>query len=185
MAFRAFISIDLQPNEKIVRFSNDLRALGRGLKVVDPSSLHITLKFLGDTGESIVPQIVSLMESATSDTSPFPIHLNKAGTFGNKSKIRTVWIGISDDGYLSRIAGRLDEELSTAGFERERRPFSPHLTIARARENSDSRKIKELVEEYEDVDFGTQQAEFVRLKKSELRPEGPIYSIVEEIRLQE
>ncbi len=183
MVFRAFISIDLQGNDRIRGFFDDLKSIGRGLKVVEPNTLHITLKFLGDIDESIVPQINEAMKDASIGIAPFPIQLKGAGTFG-RSKIRTVWIGINNSGNLARMAGVLDERLSALGFAREERPFSAHLTLARAKESCDSRKVREIVGRHQEEDFGTQMAEALRLKKSVLKPEGPSYSTVQEVQLK-
>ncbi len=62
MSFRAFISIDIDANPRIVEFLERLERLGPSFKVVNPDIIHVTLKFLGETDESLVPKIRGAME---------------------------------------------------------------------------------------------------------------------------
>ncbi len=183
MGFRAFVSVDIEPNEKIVRFVEELRRAGRSLKVVDPSIIHLTLKFLGETEERIVPEIRMVIERSTAGIPPMRLRLVGAGTFPGGSKIRVVWIGVEGAAELGVIARRLDEELEALGFKREARPFAAHLTMARAREPTGMGPVKDIVQKYAMEDFVEQTIHSVRLKKSVLTPSGPIYSTVEEFGL--
>ncbi|MBM4237279.1 MAG: RNA 2',3'-cyclic phosphodiesterase [Euryarchaeota archaeon] len=184
MPFRAFVSVDVESNEKIVRFAEELRRAGRTLKVVDPSIIHLTLKFLGETEERIVPEIRQVIERSTAGIHPMRLRLVGAGTFPGGSRIRVVWIGVEGAGELGVIARRLDEELQIFGFRREGRPFAAHITLARAREPIGMGAVKNTVQKYSKEDFGEQMIRSVRLKRSVLTPSGPAYSTVEEVALE-
>jgi len=179
--FRAFIAVDLKANEKIAKVLEELKSALPSLKLVDQANLHITLKFLGDTEESLIPDIKKTIERATIGLSPFTISLIGTGAFPSKSKIRVIWIGIKNTEQLSMIAKKLDEELYSLGFEMEEREFSPHLTLARAREIISSMKIEKIIDQYREEEFGKEMVESIRLKKSVLTPKGPIYSTVDEV----
>ena len=60
-SFRGFIAIDIDPTERIREFSEDLRRANAKLKMVEPKNLHVTLKFLGETREDIVDEIVDYL----------------------------------------------------------------------------------------------------------------------------
>ncbi|MCQ5375697.1 MAG: RNA 2',3'-cyclic phosphodiesterase [Methanomassiliicoccales archaeon] len=179
--FRAFIAVDLKANEKIAKVLEELKSALPSLKLVDQANFHITLKFLGDTEESLIPDIKKTIERATIGLSPFTISLIGTGAFPSKSKIRVIWIGIKNTEQLSMIAKKLDEELYSLGFEMEEREFSPHLTLARAREIISSMKIEKIIDQYREEEFGKEMVESIRLKKSVLTPKGPIYSTVDEV----
>lgn len=179
--FRAFIAVDLKANEKIAKVLEELKNALPSLKLVDQANVHITLKFLGDTDESLIPDIKKIIERATVGLSPFTISLIGTGAFPSKTKIRVIWIGIRNAEQLSIIAKKLDEELHSVGFEREKREFSPHLTLARAREIISSTKIEKLIDQYSEEEFGKEVVQSIRLKKSVLTPKGSIYSTVDEV----
>lgn len=178
--FRGFISIDISENENINRILKELKSVNSSLKLVDAKNLHITLKFLGNTEESDVPKITKIIEKATDGISPFEVSLIGMGAFPSERKIRVIWIGIKDSSIISIIANRLDEELISLGYERERREFSPHLTLARAKEIISTNQLREIIAQHRYEDFGRESIRAVRLKKSLLKPEGPTYITIAE-----
>ncbi len=98
--------------------------------------------------------------------------------------MRVIWIGIEGGERIGLIAGNLDDELSVLGFRKENRSFVPHITITRVREGASVGEARELLRMYDDVFFGEQLVDTIRLKKSILGPKGPTYSTVEELKLR-
>jgi 2'-5' RNA ligase len=184
MSFRAFISIDLARIQEVEDLIASLKTADPTLKVVDPGQIHITLKFLGETAESKVPTIVEAMNGAAQGIEPFTVSLRGAGAFPSKNRMRVVWVGLNDTLPMGTMATRLDESLSQQGFERERRPFAPHLTVARAKVESSNPTVRQIIENNAQNDFGTIFVDRIRLKKSVLTKCGPQYSTVEEILLR-
>jgi 2'-5' RNA ligase len=184
MSFRAFISIDLARIQEVEDLIASLKTADPTLKVVDPGQIHITLKFLGETAESKVPAIVEAMNGAAQGVEPFTVSLRGAGAFPSKNRMRVVWVGLNDTLPMGTMATRLDESLSQQGFERERRPFAPHLTVARAKVESSNPTVRQIIENNAQNDFGTIFVDRIRLKKSVLTKCGPQYSTVEEILLR-
>lgn len=184
MPFRAFISIDLARIQEVEDLIVSLRTAGPTLKVVDPGQIHITLKFLGETPEAKVPVIAEAMREAAQGIEPFTVTLKGTGAFPSKNRIRVVWVGMNDTLPMGTMATRLDELLSRQGFERERRPFAPHLTVARAKFESSNPSVRQVIESNAQNEFGTVFVDRIRLKKSVLTQCGPQYSTVEEIMLK-
>jgi 2'-5' RNA ligase len=106
---------------------------GRGVRWVRLDGLHLTLRFLGPTPEDRVPVLAEAVADVARAGEPFPITIRGAGSFPPTGRPRTIWLDIRDGvENLERLATRLDDRLADAGWERERRPFRAHLTLARA-----------------------------------------------------
>ncbi len=195
MTFRGFISIDVEPTDKMLKFIDEVERTGAPLNMVDPSQLHMTVKFLGDTEEDLVEEIVEKTEFALEPYDPFKIDLKGTGAFPHLGFMKVVWIGseVSSEetqtskneefSLLSDIAHRIEEELVPLGFERDDREFSPHFTVARVKGGKNKERLKSTIEEYEDEDFATWEVEKLTLKKSVLKKSGPEYHTLEEITL--
>lgn len=184
MSFRAFISVDLAKIQAVEDLIASLKTADPTLKVVDPGQIHITLKFLGETPESRVPAIVEAMNGAAQGIEPFMISLKGVGAFPSKNRMRVIWVGMNDTLPMGTIATRLDESLAEQGFERERRPFAPHLTVARAKVESSNPTVRQIIDNSNQNDFGSIFVDRIRLKKSVLTQCGPQYSTVEEVILR-
>jgi 2'-5' RNA ligase len=106
---------------------------GRGVRWVRLDGLHLTLRFLGPTDEGRVAALAGAIERAAAGAKPFMIRIAGADAFPPVGRPRTLWLDIAAGGEeLAALASRLDDELAAAGWDRERRPFRAHLTLARA-----------------------------------------------------
>ena len=178
MAFRAFIAIEMEDTKNLSDLHRDLMNVGQGLKPVDLDQVHVTLKFLGDVAEDLVPKIQSAMESAVEGISPFQYRLRGAGSFPPRGPAKVIWVGMEDAEPMSRIAERLEEGLEPLGFAREDRPFRPHVTLARVKAPSAAFAAKQVADRYRSADFGPRNVDSIKLKKSVLTRYGPEYSTV-------
>ena len=103
-----------------------------GIRWVDPASIHLTLAFLGDLDDEQLALATEAAEHAVRQVPPFSYRLARLGAFGSPQQPRVVWMGIDEpSGMLVRLHRALNRELRQRRFEVERRPFSPHLTLAR------------------------------------------------------
>lgn len=184
MTFRAFIAVDLTALPAVVAFAQELRAASEGLKVVSTEHLHLTLKFLGDTEEGLVPEIVAVMHAACAGIAPFTFRVRGTGAFPSPSRMSVLWLGIEGAEPLARIAASLEHGLEPLGFVAERRPWTAHLTLARVKGGRGLDRARHLLEARKDESFGEQRIEEIRMKKSVLTPQGPAYSTVEAVRLE-
>ncbi|MCD6147655.1 MAG: RNA 2',3'-cyclic phosphodiesterase [Thermoplasmata archaeon] len=179
---RSFISIDVGAMDSLVSFEDELRKTGVSIKLVEPENIHLTLKFLGEIDEEMVPKIEEVMKEAVSGISPFTVELKGTGAFPNTDYIKVIWVGMKDDGEMKKIAGVLEDGLQKYGFKKEKR-FTPHVTLARVRSAKGKEMLKELINKNAERHFGEIKVEGIKLKKSELRREGPLYTTLLEVRL--
>ncbi len=180
MRFRAFIAADIRPSEKLVGVLRELAQSRVDLKIVRPELLHVTLKFLGDTEEDMVDEISEKIRESTDGVNRFRIRLQGMGAFPSMSNIRVIWVGIEDGRPLGEIAQRLDAKLGSLGFERDKKGFVPHITLARTRSPKNIANVQDILRANAATDYGEYPVDSIFLKKSVLSPQGPRYSVVRE-----
>ena len=181
--FRGFIAVDIDVFSKLLEFEKEIKETGANVKLVEPENVHITLKFLGDTDESRIDEIDKIMKDAVKEIDPFNIQLEGAGVFPNQNYIKVIWMGIKQGEPIGLIARKIDEPLSKMGFKKEKRGFSPHLTIARVKSAKGKDGILHVIEKYRDVQFVDIRVDSIKLKKSDLTPKGPIYTTLIDVKL--
>jgi RNA 2',3'-cyclic 3'-phosphodiesterase len=183
--FRGFIAIPLEADVSawLAGAQNRLRAslLGTDVRWVDPANIHITLKFLGETPESTVPDIRKAMDRAAEAKSSFSLIAGGLGCFPSINRPRVVWAGIGASRELERLQSDLETYLETLPFPREDRSFAPHLTLGRVREGvtmERGRRIGEAVTRQSsaagEISIGVQE---IFLFQSERSPGGASYSV--------
>jgi 2'-5' RNA ligase len=91
-------------------------------------SLHITLRFFGQTPETVARDLDA--ELASISASPFLLHLEGVGSFGEGREVHAVWAGVGDSEPLRRLAGRCESAARRAGLKAEGRAYKPHVTLA-------------------------------------------------------
>jgi 2'-5' RNA ligase len=142
-------------------------------------NLHLTLKFLGDIPVKKVEELSRATGRAARSVSPFELSISGSGVFPTKAQPRVLWIGIEDQsGSLTRLHRALEDECAASGFERDSRPFHPHLTIARLRERGGAHQLATLHKASPIADQLITVSE-LSVVRSELRPEGSRHTIVE------
>ena len=182
MKFRAFISVRIEPNDKLLELRDDLASGNSSLKMVAPDKLHITLKFLGDTDVSLNDRIIEIMEDVVRDQTPFEIELRGAGAFPSENYIKVVWFGVDSKGRLEAISLRLNSELKSLGFKSDK-GFRSHLTLARVKNARDKKKISTFIKVNRDTIIMKFAVKNIELMKSTLTPTGPIYETIRSIPL--
>ncbi len=181
-AIRSFIAFDLDDESILRRISaaqSDMLKTGADLKVVEPQNIHATIRFLDSISPSMVERVYEVMKKV--QFSHFDIVLHGVGVFPNPRYIRVVWAGMKEGGnQLRSIFEQLEPNLQKLGFRPDPKGFSPHLTFARVRSGRKMPELARWVQENADFDFGTIKAECLKLKRSDLRPTGPIYTTLHE-----
>lgn len=171
---RLFVGLDHTPSPAVEALLEELRQLPQGdtgLRIVSPANLHVTLQFLGAASAEQAQRIQPALEAALADASAFELPLRGIGCFS-----RALWLGIDDDGRLTALAERLAEPLAELGFEREARPFHPHLTVARLSRQARI-PLSTLLERHQGTDWGRLRVDAVHLYQSRTDPRGAQYSI--------
>ncbi len=180
---RCFIAIDIESN-KINEIINELRRYG-GIKVVEPENIHITLKFLGEINNRTAEKICNIMHKLFNEEKKFEIHIGNLGVFPNERYIRVLWIGIKKNKErIVDLQKTLDNELSKLGFKKENK-YEPHITIARIKSPAGRKVAQDFLYKLKNVDIGSYIIDEIKLKKSTLTREGPIYTDLYAVKLKD
>jgi 2'-5' RNA ligase len=180
-SMRTFISIDVD-NDKLVKLQKELDETGANLKLVEPQNIHLTLKFLGEVKESMINEIGKTMEKSVEGIHPFKANLKGIGVFPSEKYMRIIWVGLLAK-EIMEISSRIEDRLGQLGFKREKRAFTPHVTIARVKSARNKDKLLSSIKKYCDEDFGWIGVNFIKLKKSKLTPRGPLYENLIDVKL--
>jgi 2'-5' RNA ligase len=183
---RSFLAIELPEaiRRKIEEVQKDLKLSHVDVRWVSPEKIHLTLKFFGSIDESRIDPIVKSIGGPTQTSSPFSLAVRGMGAFPHLKNPRVIWMGLVDEKeILPSFQRELEKELRKIGFESEDRPFHPHLTLGRMKSNQGRDELIGRMEKYREEQFGDFQVEKVVLFKSDLRPSGPIYTPLKELRL--
>jgi 2'-5' RNA ligase len=179
---RSFIAIEL-PEAVKLNLSQLEAKLKSGrqtsVKWVAPESIHLTLKFLGNIVIESTKDIAQAMTEAAQGIPPFRLEVKELGVFPNLKRVQVAWVGLQGEiAKLSQLQQRLDANLSRLGFAPEGRPFTPHLTIARLRDNASPAERQAFGQLIISTRFeaGVFTVDALSLMKSQLTREGPIYS---------
>jgi 2'-5' RNA ligase len=183
---RAFIAVELPDNTK--RELTDLQEILKQAcgscpaRWVAVENIHLTLNFLGDVPLSRLDAIKSAVTQACSGFDTFELALAGLGAFPSLSSPRIVWAGLNGNvEELSKIQKRLEQLLAGLGFVPENRPFSPHLTLARVRDEASAADKKRLGQAIGSTTCGSDcgiHVGSISLIKSQLTPSGPIYTVL-------
>lgn len=183
-ALRTFIAIELDPEvrDALSRAQGKFKrgAPDGAVKWVNPESIHLTLKFLGDTPVSKVAKVADAMAAAREGLSAFDLSIEGRGCFPNCRRPRVIWVAVKDQsgGTLARLQAALERLVSPLGFPTEERGFSPHLTLGRIARNVNpaaEAAVGKLVQDSVVEQIAKQRVTAVSLIRSDLRPTGPVY----------
>ena len=196
---RAFLAVALRDDLRshVAQVQQDLKQrLSQGLPKtariswVQPGSIHLTIKFLGDiTASSIEPLRAAITQVMVAKCS-MRIPLERLGVFPRRQQPRVLWVGPSDrweEGddavRLSLLHQSVEDCCYAAGFARESRPLSPHLTLARIKDGE--REVGKFLAQSgaleHSLTIGALDMRSIVLMKSELRPTGPVYTPLWEV----
>ena len=109
----------------------------------------------------------------------FEISVGNSGAFPNNRQPRVVWIGVEAPQELTAIQNGIESAAAHLGYAREERAFSPHLTIGRVSRNASSTDLKSISQTLEKnrVGFlGATCVDKIHLYKSDLHPNGAVYT---------
>jgi 2'-5' RNA ligase len=188
---RAFIAIELPDELKLAltRLQDQLKSGGQtSVKWVDPYSIHLTLKFLGNIGRDTVGGITTALEEAARGIHPFRLEARGLGAFPGLKRVQVVWVGVTGEvDRLRQLQQRIESNLAPLGFVPESRPFTPHLTIARLRDRATPDERQNLGHLIGSTSFDTVyviNVGSIHLMRSQLTREGAVYSRISSVKLK-
>jgi RNA 2',3'-cyclic 3'-phosphodiesterase len=180
---RAFIALNLPQSiqDAIDKQTARLRqALGDNIvRWVAPENMHLTLKFLGNVPVSHMDFLKQMLAQTADSTSHFDLQLSGLGSFPNPKRPRVLWVGIYAPTGLAPLQQSIETGAARLGYEKEERPFSPHLTIGRVRQGSspkDLQKISNAITTIQLGKIGNARVDSVHLYQSDLNSEGSVYT---------
>lgn len=180
---RSFIAIELplvvlqslaKLREHLIQYTSP------GVKWVDPKGIHLTIKFLGAVPANRLALIQEALAKVVEGVRPFSLKVKGIGVFPDLHRPRVAWVGL--DGEVERLIQlqqTVDLALAPLGFAKENRPFVPHLTVARLREDmpiQERQRFSQYFIAAEPEPLPSFKIDYLALMKSQLTPKGAIYS---------
>ena len=188
---RSFIAIELPDKikQELTQLEGQLKSDKQTfVKWADPYSIHLTLKFLGNIDISRTGTITTAIEDATKGISPFHLEVRDLGVFPNLRRAQVAWVGLSGDiAKLGQLQQHIESNLAQLGFSPESRPFKPHLTLARLRNQAtldERQRFGQLIAGHTSKTEYTFKVDAVSLMRSQLTREGAIYSRISSVGLK-
>jgi 2'-5' RNA ligase len=193
---RLFIALDIdnEIRNRIARFLDGVREFASDARWVRPESLHVTLKFIGETSEEDAVKIKRRLATIMADS--FEISFRGYGFFPSARAPRLFWLGIEASPALSSLAAAVDESMSQLGVYKEEHAYAPHLTLARGgrgsgsprrqkddRPNRSFQRLQEKLAALPQPEFGTMTAREFFLYRSHTSPSGAKYTKLAQFKL--
>ncbi len=133
---RTFLALEIPENIRlqIGRIQDRLKKALGGIRWVRPEGMHLTLKFFGDVSVADITTIENTVRIRTDRAASMTFSLGAPGAFPSALRPRVLWLGIEGDtDRLAELQQCIEADLDAAGFPKEKRPFTPHLTLGRVK----------------------------------------------------
>ncbi|MBM7623173.1 RNA 2',3'-cyclic phosphodiesterase [Sporohalobacter salinus] len=183
---RLFIAIDLVNKDvknKLVDVQREIKELHAGkIKLVKPENFHLTLKFLGEVEDTEIDKLKKLLKEFK-DYSQCDIAVRDLGVFPHYGYMKVIWAGLENNEILQEIKSKFEDKFVKLGFDRDKREFHPHLTIGRVKNIWAKDKLVNTLKDFKDQEFGKLTIDKLKLKKSTLTSDGPVYETISEVKL--
>ncbi len=169
---RTFVAIEVN-NKNVLNAIHKIQTeLNIKAKAVELHNMHFTVQFLGEISDEMIEKISDALNSI--EFSAFSITFASIGVFPKPNSPRVIWIGVNDGvNELEKLAEMIRSKLSQLGFNPDKK-FKPHVTIFRVKNKIEG--ISSKLEKFSAYYFGKQIISEIKLKKSELTPNGPVYT---------
>lgn len=179
---RLFIALPVPPTvqESLAELTGPLKRKVHDAKWVATHNVHVTLKFLGNTPENLIPDITCAARLAAAQWAPMKFWVQGVDAFASLGKPRVIFAPLRGDiGPLAALAREIDSLVADLGFEPERREFRGHLTLARARRRQPLPSLVDVADTLAAVATDAWHADEIVLNESTLTRSGPIYEVLE------
>lgn len=178
---KLFTGVNVGPaiRSNAAALQQSLAKCGAIVKWVEPENLHVTVNFLGEVDDRDLHGICRALATVGKQESPFRLLLSGVGAFPTPRRPKVIWAGIADGAEsLMRIHAASEPRLLEMGvYRREERGYTPHLTLGRTKDEADGQLIANELSKYAEWHGGDCYVEELLLFTSELRREGPVYSV--------
>jgi 2'-5' RNA ligase len=177
--WRSFCAVELSAEiaAGVRRIQGALQERATGVRWVRPEGIHLTLKFLGEVEADRIEAIVHKAEAAIQGVGPFTVGIRGGGGFPTPKNPRVIWIGVKDQsGMLKELQARVEAGMAELGFARERKGYTPHLTVGRVRSGKGGKPVAQALDALRENDLGSMEVREVILFRSHLKPTGAEYT---------
>jgi 2'-5' RNA ligase len=179
---RVFVAIDIpgEIRQRLSAMQDQLRQVSTSAKWVDPESIHLTLRFIGEISDKRVEDIHTALLGLT--WKPCSVTVRGVGFFPGTRSPRVFWAGL-ECSTLEGLAREIDSRLDRAGFDSEERAFRPHLTLARTKDRPLESALVQAAGPFEKMEVGKFVADRFFLYQSTLKPRGAVHTKLKEYTL--
>jgi 2'-5' RNA ligase len=161
----------------------NLRPLGGDVRWISVTSIHLTLKFLGEIDPANLAALSDALKKATASASSMTLRLRGLGCFPNLQNPRVIWCGVEGEiEKLSVLQENVERACESSGFPREDRPFRPHLTLGRLGSKKSLHRLSDSIKIGSELECSFRADRF-NIYKSTLTPRGAVYEILSTILL--
>jgi 2'-5' RNA ligase len=183
---RIFVALKIEPGEVFLRMYSSLVSVLGNEKItwVSTQNIHLTLAFLGNTEEERIKIAGIVLKQKCTGFGEFDFMLTGAGVFKNYHDPKVIWAGVDHSQQLDQLNELIANGLRDAGFDLERRPFRPHITLGRIRYIKEPETFRAAIEEYKGHFIQKVHADSVILYESNLKPTGPVYKPIGKFKLE-
>ena len=183
MDLRCFIALEIPHNIKaaLSDMLDRLKESGADVKWLSDHNIHLTLKFLGNTDDSLIKPLKESLYKKISFYDQFYITIAGTGSFPDKRHPSVIWAGIEESTLLKKLRKDVEDVTAELGFPAEKKIFSPHLTLGRIRSQRRVNDAIKILDEFGTYRFGDAEINSIVLMKSELKPGGAEHSCLAEI----
>ncbi|MBM3333076.1 RNA 2',3'-cyclic phosphodiesterase [Candidatus Sumerlaeota bacterium] len=180
---RCFLAVEIsdEVRQAVARLTENLR---KGVQFtraypswVKAENQHFTVVFLGNQSLEQIEQIKAALNDLPQEIAPFAVEVGGLGAFPNERAPRVLWVGVRKgaDGFAD-LYGKVVARLRPIGFEPEKRPYHPHLTLARIKALRGVAEMMDVVRSHRNTSCGEFAASALTLFRSQLHPDGAIYT---------
>jgi RNA 2',3'-cyclic 3'-phosphodiesterase len=171
------LAVPAQVRENLDELIRELRPLHREARWVKPGNFHVTLKFIGEFAAEKLEMLTQQL-AAVRAAGEIELVFRGLGFFPDKKRAKVIWAGMDAPGKLKELAEKIDRCTETLGVAREKREFSPHLTLARMPGTRLPEKLLQTVQQNAAREFGLLRTDEFQLIESKLRPSGAEYTVL-------
>lgn len=183
---RIFVGISIASGirEKVVEIQEQLKLAGADVRWVAKDNLHLTLHFCGEVGDKKAQEVIQVCRGIASEVAPFTLEIKYVGSFPPYGDPRIIWTGVEKgrDEAITLIDVTKRHLTMVTGVT-EKKDISPHLTFGRIRSTRNIGVLTTQLHKFANIGFGEQLVDKILVMESKLTPSGPVYSILEEIKL--
>lgn len=184
-SIRCFIAVEIPTRIQalILEVQRTLQDKISGVTWTKSGNHHLTLKFLGEVEQQQILRIKDVLSSIATNSVQFSIEIGGLGVFPNWKRPRVLWIGFKQgNDKIRALSTSINKGMEGLDYPIDTR-FRPHLTLARFKKHVNVPNSSELLNEFETLTNSTFLIDEFALVKSELHPNGAIYTPINTFRL--